>query len=342
MKTKKSVPTLFGTDLFGEPIRQASAQTHSLLRNFVMNPFSVLNTNLGPWRSRRRAWLSFGIQGELGREGTDGVHKAMRKSIIENKVYKRNRNSHNDISVFDPVLCELAYRWFCPPGGQVVDPFAGGSVRGLVATLLDLKYWGSDLNEGQLVENRRQAKKISPDNLPVWVHGDSVETIRTAPSADLVFSCPPYGNLEEYSNDPKDLSNKQWEDFWPSYHKIIVRACKRLKPDRFACFVVGNFRDKRTGYYCDFVGKTIEAFQAGGCGFYNDAVLLTSLTTSGIRANGMFSKSRKLVKSHQNVLVFCKGNWKEASVACSAVADPLIIDHDGTTKRVGEKRTTKE
>ncbi len=36
-------------------------------------------------------------------------------------------------SIFDPVLCELAYRWFCPPGGLILDPFAGGSVRGIVA-----------------------------------------------------------------------------------------------------------------------------------------------------------------------------------------------------------------
>ena len=36
-------------------------------------------------------------------------------------------------SIFDPVLCEIAYRWFCPPGGLVLDPFAGGSVRGIIA-----------------------------------------------------------------------------------------------------------------------------------------------------------------------------------------------------------------
>ena len=39
-------------------------------------------------------------------------------------------------SIFDPVLCEIAYRWFCPPAGRVLDPFAGGSVRGIVAALL--------------------------------------------------------------------------------------------------------------------------------------------------------------------------------------------------------------
>ena len=31
-------------------------------------------------------------------------------------------------SVFCPVLCELMLRWFCPAGGSVLDPFAGGSV----------------------------------------------------------------------------------------------------------------------------------------------------------------------------------------------------------------------
>lgn len=38
-------------------------------------------------------------------------------------------------SIFDPVLCELAYRWFTPADGSILDPFAGGSVRGIVAAL---------------------------------------------------------------------------------------------------------------------------------------------------------------------------------------------------------------
>ena len=40
---------------------------------------------------------------------------------------------YSGTSVFDPVLCEVAYRWFSPPGGHVLDPFAGGSVRGILA-----------------------------------------------------------------------------------------------------------------------------------------------------------------------------------------------------------------
>jgi len=53
-------------------------------------------------------------------------------------------------SIFDPVLCELAYRWFCPIGGLVFDPLAGGSVRGIVAAKLNRRYISVDLSERQL------------------------------------------------------------------------------------------------------------------------------------------------------------------------------------------------
>jgi len=53
-------------------------------------------------------------------------------------------------SIFDPVLTELAYRWFCPQGGSILDPFAGGSVRGIVAAHLGYQYTGLDLRSEQI------------------------------------------------------------------------------------------------------------------------------------------------------------------------------------------------
>ena len=59
-------------------------------------------------------------------------------------------------SIFDPVLCELIYRWFAPKAGVVLDPFAGGSVRGIVAARLGLTYVGIDLRAEQVAANREQ------------------------------------------------------------------------------------------------------------------------------------------------------------------------------------------
>lgn len=223
-------------------------------------------------------------------------------------------------SIFDPALCELAYRWFCPPGGLVIDPFAGGSVRGIVAAKCGRRYIGIDLSARQVAANRAQADVICADaEMPAWVVGDAADLAGlNFGAADFVFSCPPYGDLEIYSDDPQDLSRMVHDAFIAAYRKIIDLTVGRLKPDRFACFVVGDFRDK-AGFYRNFVGETIVAFQDAGARLYNEAILVTAAGSLPQRAGKQFSSSRKLGKTHQNVLVFCKGDPRKATAACGPV-----------------------
>lgn len=147
-------------------------------------------------------------------------------------------------SIFDPVLCELAYSWFCPQGGTILDPFAGGSVRGIVASRLGRQYIGVELRPEQVEANRAQGDDLCQDLPPVWHTGDSrnIDRICADVDADFVFSCPPYADLEVYSDNPDDLSTLKYEDFKLAYFEIIAKACGRLKQDRFACFVVGDVR----------------------------------------------------------------------------------------------------
>ena len=219
-------------------------------------------------------------------------------------------------SIFDPVLCELAYRWFSPAGGTVLDPFAGGSVRGIVASHCGRQYIGMDLRAEQIEANRAQAD-VARDPQPVWHCGDSltIADVCADVEADFIFSCPPYADLEVYSDDPSDLSTMSYEDFRAVYFEIIAKACSRLKENRFACFVVGDVRDKKGNYY-NFVGDTVEAFKAAGLHFYNEAILVTCVGSLPIRAGKQFSSGRKLGKTHQNVLVFVKGDGKKATAAC--------------------------
>jgi DNA modification methylase len=222
-------------------------------------------------------------------------------------------------SIFDPVLCELAYRWFCPPGGTILDPFAGGSVRGIVASHLGRQYVGVELRAEQVAANKAQ-ENVAVDPQPVWNCGDSrnIDKICQGVQADLVFSCPPYADLEVYSDNPADLSTLDYAGFRVSYFEIIAKTCGLLKNDRFACFVVGDVRDSKGNYY-NFVGDTIEAFRAAGLHYYNEAVLVTAVGSLPIRAGKQFAASRKLGKTHQNVLVFVKGDGKRAALACGEV-----------------------
>lgn len=233
-------------------------------------------------------------------------------------------SGHSGTSIFDPVLCEVAYRWFAPPGGLVLDPFAGGSVRGIVATMLGRRYVGIDLSLRQIDANRAQAARIcGEDAQPEWFNGDSEKMGEFLPAdleADFVFSCPPYMDLEIYSDDPRDLSNLPPGEFEASYQRIIAGAVDRLKRDRFACFVVGEVRDKEAGgRYRGFVPMTIHAFERAGAHFYNEAILVTAAGSLPIRTARQFEISRKLGKTHQNVLVFVKGDPRKATEAVGPV-----------------------
>jgi DNA modification methylase len=210
------------------------------------------------------------------------------------------------------VLCELAYTWFSKAGSQVVDCFAGGSVRGVVAGSLDRKYYGIDLREEQIKANVQQAKDLIPNADVQYVCGDSNALIKNAPDADFIFSCPPYGDLEVYSDKEDDLSNMPDDEFDKVYANIIKQTCDRLKDDRFACFVVGDYRDK-DGNYTNFTGKTVQAFLDAGLKLYNEAILATPIGTAMLRAGKQFDAKRKLVKTHQNVYVFLKGDARKAS-----------------------------
>lgn len=229
-------------------------------------------------------------------------------------------------SVFDATLCEMAYRWFSPPGGVVLDPFAGGSVRGIIAAKLGLQYVGVDLSERQIAANCEQAERICDEVQPCWHVGDSRElaTIAAGVEADFVFSCPPYADLEVYSDDPRDISGLDYPDFLVAYREIIRAAIGLLKQDRFACFVVGKARGS-DGYYYGLVPDTVRAFEDAGARYYNEAIYVGAIGSLPVRVARQFEGGRKLGKTHQNVLVFCKGDWKKATEACGPID---VFEHE--------------
>ena len=217
-------------------------------------------------------------------------------------------------SIFDPVLCEVIYNWFGRKGGVVFDPFAGGSVRGVIAELLGQHYIGIDLSQKQIDANQINADSFGV--CPAWHCDDSKNADKYIPddSADLLFSCPPYHNLEKYSDHPLDLSNMNYDDFMSAYTEIINTSIRKLKENRFAVFVVGDIRDNK-GAYRDFVSATKRIFRDAGLCLYNDIVLLEQYGTAPMRAAGTFNARRKVVKVHQNVLVFYKGDIKKINGA---------------------------
>jgi DNA modification methylase len=263
----------------------------------MIKPFSILDTRTKEWQDRKRWWINtYGIKSELGREQT----------ISKSKFWE----TEETVSIFDATLCETMYEWFCPKGGKILDPFAGGSVRGIVAEEMGYKYTGIDISETQIEANRLQSKK------PNWIIGDSEDVLEDLGNEDydFVFTCPPYYDLEIYSDKEEDLSNMSDTDFDDKYFSILGEAYSKLKPNRFMCIVLSEVREVsktgnyKIGKYRNLLAKTVLACEEMGFGFYNDMVLFNSQHQASRISKTYFERNRKVASVHQNVLVFIKGN----------------------------------
>lgn len=313
----------------------------SLKERFLFTPTSVLNSRSGEWLNRKKQWVKFGIKSETSRQNmkTTGneagsiprfyeykekCQKRIGKKIsskefidkylplyLQKDSLIKTTDDGGILSIFDPVLCELMYYWFSFEKAHILDPFAGGSVRGIVASKLRMNYTGIDLRQEQIDENKKQAETLldEQDATPTWICGNSLYIDNIAKgSYDFIFSCPPYFDLEKYSDNEEDLSNQNYADFCDMYQEIIAKSVDMLKEDRFAVFVIGDVRDKKTGMYRNLVSKTIECFINAGMQLYNEIILVTQIGSLAQRVGRQFSNMRKVGKTHQNVLVFYKGD----------------------------------
>ena len=155
-------------------------------------PFSTFHTNKGIWQKERRKWENMGLLDETGRkENLLGFSSFSKYTLGESPKVHRS-------SAFDPFLCELMYRWFAPKNGYILDPFAGNS-RGIVAEYLGYHYVGIELRNEQIINNQQIAKRMGVN--PTWLNGDSYNmNDMVYGKYDMLFTCPPYYNLERYSD----------------------------------------------------------------------------------------------------------------------------------------------
>jgi DNA modification methylase len=301
-----------------------SASTGAIAQRFGIAPFSIMDCRRSWWKQRRDYWLKLGIESEVGRNENllkfsdtilNNAGRDKNLTLPNSAIYANSADSdkpqYNGTSVFDPVICEIAYRWYCPNNGYIFDPFAGGSVRGIVAAHLGMNYVGVELRSEQVEANNEQKTKLGEGaGSCEWINGDSrtVDLNIIETPINLIFSCPPYFDLEQYSDDENDLSNcKTYESFLIAYKEIITRSVNLLADNSFAVWIVSEIRDEQ-GNYRNFVGDTINAFEQAGMKYYNECVYVQQSGSWAMRIGRMFGASRKIARIHQNILIFAKGD----------------------------------
>jgi len=311
--------------------------TKNLNDKFLVPPFSILDTRQGYWQQHKEWWKEkIKDRGET-RNDTLITSIQMKYKPLYQKYYKsptdkkkysfpeylelsKNRKEKEQlgksvvsagVSILDAVLAELSVRWFGVPGGDVFDCFAGDSVFGYVCAFCGYNFTGIELREEQATKNQERLIAAGLKGKYICDDGQNVGDHIKPDSQDFLFSCPPYYDLEVYSDLQEDASNQEtFEDFYKILETAFTASIKCLKNNRFAVIVCGDVRGKEDGTYYLFPDRIKETFINNGMSVYNELILIENPVTAGIRANASM-KRRKVVKTHQNILVFYKGDTKE-------------------------------
>ena len=295
-KTPVTSSACHNVDLFGNDI----IDKKNLSDWFIVPPFSVLNVGSDVWQSRKKIWMN----------RIKDTAQA-RSNVLRNytQVGINFMNIKGDTtSILDPVLCEVLLHWFTEEGHTCFDPFAGDTVFGFCSSYKGRPFTGIELREEQVQQNQSiidtnglDAKYILDDAVNVKKHFKKE-------SMDFMFSCPPYADLEVYSDKENDLSNMDYDVFFEVIKQVYTDCFTVLKNERFAVITIGEVRHKSTGCYIGLVPNIIQIMMDAGFHYYNELILNTPVGNLMMRAGRYMNQNRKIGKNHQNVLVFYKGN----------------------------------
>jgi DNA methylase/ParB/Sulfiredoxin domain len=283
--------------------------TGSLATKFGVPPFSILDATSETWQKRKKLWLLWGLNSVAGRENLNYFNT----KLLNNKL--------PSASIFDPVLCEISYRWFTPKSNsKILDPFAGGIVRGLIASFLGHEYHGIDIREEQIDANEKQWLHLNdrmPEtsiNKPSWYLGDAcnIDQVIQERDFDMLLTSPPYFQQEDYSKLDNDLNNLDLNEFFERMSTIINKCSEMLKKSgSFVVWNTSNTRDPNTGKITNIIHHIIDKFESNGFFLLNDLILMRSTGSLSIMAPRHFMNKRFVGSRHENVLVFYRGNDKK-------------------------------
>lgn len=206
-------------------------------------------------------------------------------------------------SSFNPSVAEAIIKYWSKKGDLIVDPFSGRSTRAFVALTLNRQYVGYEISNyalNQMMDNFLIKSKGTVYN----ADGCKLENTNDE-EADLVFTCPPYFNLEKYESVPGQLSDiKHYNEFLERIDECLSNCYRVLKNNKYCIWVVGDFRLNKS--VCTFHSDTINLGIKNGFSLHDIVIeqVRSPFAWCRVRENYRLGFT---AKSHQYILIFKKG-----------------------------------
>lgn len=288
---------------------------------------NVWNSTKGDWLKMKKEWnTKIDFHGEINgvinprfasREGAWMGDNGMSNVVLATQVIedgkvvsKAGKSFNGNVSVLDPVACDVILRFFMPiEGKRVYNPFGGGVQFGFVSANYGYDYISSEIRQNQCDANNAICKGLK--GTAEWIKSDSSQFAPDQKS-DLVFTCPPYYKVEEYldydGKPPKGELNSipTYEEFRDTLFMGYKKAIENLNDNCFFVVMTGDSRDKNGAYYgCEAEHEIF--FKSQGLHIYNKIVYLECEFTRLAHAKRTLHY-RKFPKREQKILVFYKGD----------------------------------
>lgn len=176
-----------GVRLEGNFIRPYSVRGTSVCASFFPGRYNAHRPGLP---SAWDAWHDDTILRKAVRLQLDSGHPTTPERVLKAVVmYSRAP------SVFRPVVAKYIYQTYCFPGGITWDPCAGYGGRLFGAASVGVHYIGSDIESSTVDGNRLLADTLG---FSCSIFLAQAEDFDPGVAVDLVFTSPPYFNLELY------------------------------------------------------------------------------------------------------------------------------------------------
>ena len=228
-------------------------------------------------------------------------------------------------SRFCPVLAEVMPAWFCPRRGAVLALLRRPRARA------GCQHHGQEihgLGYPQGADSRQQTRKKASARAPApkWLALDATEMARVqrGKEFDLVFTCPPFFEMERYSELERDLSTMAREGFQQAYAAILAAAA-RLADHRLMVIITGDVRGEDGGLL-NLFEQTREAICGAGLKAWNTANFLPPLGSLPLRTSASFKAGRKMGRAHQSVQIFLKGCPEQARLVMPTEAQDVLAN----------------
>lgn len=206
------------------------------------------------------------------------------------------------MSEFHAGLCENLIHYWSMVGDIIVDPFAGRMTRAFVSATLGREYYGYDVSPTTVSKVREELER---HNLNAKIFEDDGCLMSYTPDnfANMVLTCPPYGDIEKYESAEGQLSDiKDYDKFCDAIQVCGDNIERVLMPGGFCVWVCGDWR---RGEYRPFHSDCINMFTKSGL-ILHDIIVMKNDTIFAALQMGKCASKRYTSKVHEYILVFRK------------------------------------